>query len=239
MKTKKMFAPANNEATATSDTPTPKKVSRKSKLPTKDNDFGNLCTKVSDKWKTLPTLILLYITQAQFEGKGVNFNSTLAARQKAGGDQSPQAISLRNSDTSIDKAISGVKGYLKEKYEGDAPNYYPLFGIEKKGIAYKLPLDREKRKDLLDIIVAAIASEGFGTKKYGTAFWTQMKTDYTAQYKKASTTDGAVSSGVGNKNQLKEELTEVLESIINLIKANYPKTWEAELRNWGYQKENY
>ena len=92
---------------------------------------------------------------------------------------------------------------------------------------------------MLDIIIAAIASEGFGAKKYGTTFWTQMKTDYTAQWKKANTTDGIVSTDVGNKNQLKEELTEALESIINLIKANYPKTWEGELRNWGYLKGNY
>ena len=239
MKNKKMFAPANEEAITSGEATTPKKVSRKSKLPSKDNDFGSLCMKVSDTWKAQPTLTLLYVTQAQFEAKATTFNTTLAARQKAGGDQSPLAQLLRNSDMSIDKAISGVKGYLKEKYEGDAQSYYSLFGIEKTGATYKLPFDREKRKDLLDIIVNAIDNEGFATKKYGTAFWTQMKTDYLAQYKKASLTDGAVSSNVGNKNTLKEELREVLDSIINLIKANYPKTWEAELRNWGYQKENY
>ncbi|MCX6208074.1 MAG: hypothetical protein NTZ59_00890, partial [Bacteroidetes bacterium] len=228
MRTHKLFAPANNDGVAANDTPSPKKVNKKSKLPTKDNDFGNLCTKVNDKWKTLPTLTLLYITQAQFETKAALFNTTLAARQKAGGDRSPLTTQLKNTDATIDKAISGIKGYLKEKYEGDAEGYYALFGIQKIGKNYELPTDREKRKDMLDMIIAATASEGFGSKKYGTAFWTQMKTDYTAQWKKANTTDGSVSTGVGNKNQLREELTEVLDSIINLVKANYPKTWEGE-----------
>lgn len=239
MKTTKMLSPDNNTTPIGGDVPTPTKVNKKGKLPTKDNDFGNLCTKVNDKWKTLPALTLLYITQAQYDAKSLLFNSTLAARQKAGGDRSPITVQLKNSDANIDKAISAIKGYLKEKYEGDAASYYSLFGIEKVGKNYELPTDRDKRKDTLDIIIAAIASEGFGTKKYGTAFWTQMKTDYTTQYKKANTTDGSVSTGVGNKNELREELTEVLESIINLVKANYPKTWEGELRNWGFQKENY
>jgi hypothetical protein len=100
-----------------------------------------------------------------------------------------------------------------------------------KGRKFKLPMDRNKRKDLLDIIIAAIASEGFGSKKYGTAFWAQMQSAYTKLLTEANKTDGKVSSDVGSKNVLKEELTEVLDSFIYLIKANYRKNWEAELRN--------
>lgn len=240
MKTTKQFAPANTDSAANENATTPaKKVNKTSPLPTKDNDFGNLCTAVSDKWESIPALTLLFITQPQFKTKALLFNTTLASRQQAGGDRSPITVQLDNNDAVIDKGISGIKTYLKDKYEGDATSYYSQFGIEKKGAAYKFPIDRNKRKDLLDIIIAAIASEGFGAKKYGTAFWTQMKTDYTTQLKKANTTDSKVSSSVGSKNTLKDELTEALESVIHLIKANYPKTWEAELRNWGFLKGNY
>ena len=77
MKTRKLLSPANNDAAATGDTTLAKKVNKKSKLPIKDNDFGNLCTKVGDKWKTLPSLTLMFITQGQFETKAVSFNTCL------------------------------------------------------------------------------------------------------------------------------------------------------------------
>jgi hypothetical protein len=51
--------------------------------------------------------------------------------------------------------------------------------------------------------------------------------------------DGQVSTKVGSKNLLKEELEMVLNSLIHLIKANYPDSYEAELRNWGFQKNKY
>ena len=40
------------------------------------------------------------------------------------------------------------------------------------------------------------------------------------------------------KNKLKE-LNKTLRALINLIKANYPDTYKAELRTWGFQKEKY
>jgi hypothetical protein len=240
MKHSKKLSPNGSETTGAGNTPTPpKKVNKKGKLPSKDNDLGGLGRKVNKKWKTMSAITLLYITQAEFEGKVNLFESTLNSRQTTGGKRSPLTVQLKNKDAEIGQGISGIKTYLKDKYEKDAISYYSLFGIEKNGKDYRLPIDRDKRKNLLDIIIDAIATEGFGSKKYGTAFWTQMKTDYTKLLKEASDSDGSVSSDVGKKDVLKEEITEVLESIIYLIKGNYPKTWEAELRNWGFLKEHY
>jgi hypothetical protein len=240
MKQLKKVASKSSETTDASSTPiTPKKVNKKGKLPKKDNDFGTLSKAVNKKWKTMPAITLLYITQAEFEGKVNLFDSTLGNRQTTGGKRSPLTQQLKNKDALIRKGISGIKTYLKDKYEGDAISYYSLFGIEKIGKNYELPTDKDKRKDVLDIIITAIASEGFGNEKYGTAFWTLMKTDYTKLLKDANDNDSSVSSDVGKKTVLKDEIEEVLNSIIYLIKGNYPKTWEAELRNWGFLKEHY
>jgi hypothetical protein len=240
MKQLKKLSPNSSETTGASSTPiTPKKVNKKSKLPNKDNDFGALAKSANAKWKTMPAITLMYITQAQFEAKVNLFASTLGNRQTTGGKRSPLTVQLKNKDTLINKGLSGIKTYLKDKYEGDAISYYASFGIVKMGKNYKLPDDRDKRKDVLDIIITAIATEGFGSEKYGTTFWTQMKTDYTKLLKDASDSDSSVSSDVGKKTVLKDEIEEVLNSIIYLIKGNYPKTWEAELRNWGFLKEHF
>jgi hypothetical protein len=53
------------------------------------------------------------------------------------------------------------------------------------------------------------------------------------------TTDSTVSSEVGNINELKDKTITVLNSLVMLIRANNPYTYQTELRNWGFQKEKY
>ncbi len=88
-------------------------------------------------------------------------------------------------------------------------------------------------------MIDAIASNGFGNKEYGTTFWTTIKTNYDALLAQASGTDGTVATTVSNKNILKAELKKTLNAVINSLKAHYPDTYKAELRNWGLQKEKY
>jgi hypothetical protein len=240
MKTMKLHAPLDGEPTGggTTAVPTGSPKSKK-RVPVKDNDFGQLCQQVSSKWKENPGFVLRYITQAVFDAKVGSFNSTLSSKQKTSGDRPALTSQLAAADASIEKGISAVKGYLKEKYEADAPAYYAAFGIEKYGKSYIFPNDRNKRRNYLDMVVKAIALEGFGAKKYGTAFWTELQSSYSSMLTGASLADGQVSSKVGSKNLLKEELEMVLNSIILVIRANYPDNYEAELRNWGFQKNKY
>lgn len=240
MSTSKKIATGNSENGGEQNpSATNTQVNRKPSIPTKDSDFGTLLTNINNKWKTVPALTLLHITQPVFETKVILFNKTLADKQQASGNISPIASQLAEKDELINKGISGIKGYLKDKYEEKATSYYALFGIVKKGSRYVLPEDRDKREDALELIVNAIASEGFGSKKYGTSFWTQLKADYSALLTKANSNTGKVSTGVGTKNSLREELEEVVECIRHLIMANYPKNRDAELRNWGFVKEKY
>jgi hypothetical protein len=81
--------------------------------------------------------------------------------------------------------------------------------------------------------------EGFDTQKYGLAFWTEISTRYNDFLALSTATDGTVSSGVSNKNQLKKDLKKALNSLVLVIKGNFPDTYQAELRSWGFQKEKY
>ena len=50
---------------------------------------------------------------------------------------------------------------------------------------------------------------------------------------------GKVSKSVSQKDTAKLELRKVLEAVVYALKANFPDTFEAELRSWGFRKESY
>jgi hypothetical protein len=157
------------------------------------------------------------------------------------GSARPQLTkALQVVEKTIDEGIQNVKNYIVEKYKKDnAKSYYPSFGIVQKGSSFSLPKDQDGRSKALELLVEAIAENGFGDKQYGPAFWKTVQTEYDTLLETASATDSAISSKVGDKNMLKKEIKKALNSIIAVIRGNYPDTYKTELRNWGFQKEKY
>ena len=88
-------------------------------------------------------------------------------------------------------------------------------------------------------MLKGIVTHGFDADEYGTAFWQPIYDQYETALNQATTNDGNVSTKVSSKNTLKEELKKTLRALINVIKGNYPDTYKAELRAWGFQKEKY
>ncbi|GAB3740422.1 hypothetical protein GCM10027594_20400 [Hymenobacter agri] len=50
---------------------------------------------------------------------------------------------------------------------------------------------------------------------------------------------GCSTDATGQKDTAKLELRKVLQAVVYALKANYPDTFEAELRSWGFRKESY
>lgn len=221
--------------------PTPKPESSKTtNVPRSDVDLGNVAADVSNKWMATPGIMLLWKTLPVFAAEVTQYNTTLGERKSTGGGRKSITAQLKLADKEIETRTENVKGYLEEKYgKALAPSYYPAFGIAKEGNRYKLPLDRNARLLALDLMVAAINTEGFTSNTYGDAYWQGVRTNYNTLLNQAETTDSTVSGKVGTKNQLKKEIKKVLNALVLSIKANYPDTWKQELRVWGFQKEKY
>jgi len=239
MKTIKTNAPIVSEPAGGNTEVPVSKTNSKRRVPAKDHDFGHLCKYVSDKWKEHPAFTLLYIDQIEFEDLAEKYNSTLGVKHKTASNRPTLTGDLATADKAINRGITQIKGYLLDKYEEKATEHYAAFGIEHKGKSYRFPDDRNKRLDALVLIVGAIETEGFQNKKYGKQFWTDMHSNYETLLTSTNQTDSTVSNKVGNKNLLKNQLTEVLNSLIHIIIGNYPKNYKTELRNWGFQKEKY
>lgn len=91
----------------------------------------------------------------------------------------------------------------------------------------------------LALMEKAIKDEGFGKEKYGTTFWTDIIKAYETLATEASETDGTVSNKVGDKNKQIAQIKKVLNAITFMVRANFPETYQTELRNWGVQKEKF
>jgi hypothetical protein len=222
----------------TSEVQKPKPI-KKTNVPVADIDFGNLGAAVSTKWSASPWLTLQWTTSANFSSITTRYMASLDTRIKKGSSRPQVTKGLKILEKKMDEALPNIKSYLYEKYQKSAKNYYPAFGIIHKGTIFILPKDQDGRSKALELLVDAIDENGFGDKQYGSKFWKAIQTEYDQLLADAAATDSTISSNVGDKNVLKKEVKKVLNSIIAVIRGNYPDTYKTELRNWGFQKEKY
>lgn len=219
------------------------KSNTKPNIPKADTDFGTVADEAAKMWKINPWLTLQYIIQPLFKEKVDLYNELIGNKKNEGGDRPKYTVALQTINKEIDSSIKYIKGYLSEEHgeEGKevVQSYYPSFGIVQKGESFEIPMDASNRKIALELMLKAIKANNFEDRKYGLAFWTDIKTRYDAIVKTSRALDGGISDKVGDKNKLKAEIKEILLSLIDVIKGNFPKTYHQQLRKWGFQKEKY
>ena len=92
---------------------------------------------------------------------------------------------------------------------------------------------------LRDLLLSAVAKALFAKRDFGTAFWQTRFDEYKTLLGQTEGLVGKVSKSVSQKDTAKLELRRVLQAVVYALKANYPDTFEAELRSLGFRKENY
>ena len=216
------------------------KPNSKRTVPVADIDFGTLATNVATKWNATPGISLVWTTASEFLTQATAYNTELSLRMQVGGGRPQITKALKVLDATMDDALLYVKGYIVDTYKKEvAASYYHAFGIEHKKDKYLFPTDRNSRLASLELMLKGLADNGFNDKEFGKDFWTNIKIQYEGLVNQASTTDGVISTKVSTKNTFKTSLKKALNSLILVIKGNYPDTYKAELRTWGFQKEKY
>lgn len=219
---------------------TPKPIRRTSQLPDAEVALAALATTVSAAWQTSELPDLLWLTKADLAAQAASFAAHRDAAETAGDTRTPQSKRLQALDKQLDKGLQFVKAYLAEEHDADEGRaYYPEFGIEKASGSYRLPTVRAERVKALDKLLAALKTHDFGKKKYGTAYWQPLATEYAQLVQASTATAGQRSGKVSAKGQGELQLRRALRALIHHIKANYPDTFEAQLRTFGFQKESY
>jgi hypothetical protein len=208
-------------------------------LPQNDADFKTVAQAVAKSWISNPQITLVYTTANAFSELVDNFATTFSSKLNNKGNRPLVTVELKNLDAEIDTNSGYVKNYIENKYKKNAKSYYASFGFVYKNKRYAMPGDRNKRIESLKLMAQAIADNGFQEEEFGLDYWTKMITKYETAVDKAMSTDSQVSLKTSSKNELKKQVRKVFNSLLYVIRGNYPDTYKAEIRAWGFQKEKY
>lgn len=213
---------------------------KKRLLPGADIEVLVLAENVLPFWAN-SGLTLQWKALTAFQQEVNELKTILEERYAEGGMRQPITQQLVELDQEMDKRLKNVKNYILEAYEEEdlAKSYYAAFGIVRIGSNYKLPFDRDKRLVSLKMLIQELEAQGFADYKFGKAYWEGIYTKYQQLHQLAIQTDGGISEKVQRKNILLKTVKDTLQSLVYLIKANYPDRVNGVLREWGFQKERY
>ncbi|MBO0360290.1 hypothetical protein J0X19_20185 [Hymenobacter sp. BT186] len=233
-----MLAPTSEMSLVAPITTTPKR--RTSPLPTSAVALAALATKAATAWEGSDLPDLLWLSKADFTTLSVTYAQGRDEADAAGDQRTPQAQRLKELDKQVDKALNYVKSYLAEEYDTDEGRaYFSEFGIAREGKSYRLPAARTERVKAVAKLLVALKAHSFDKKKYGTAYWQPLATEYATLVQTSADAAGQRSGMVSAKDQSETQLRKALRALIHHLKANYPDTFEARLREFGFQKESY
>lgn len=207
--------------------------------PRKEQDLVTVATNAAQKFVTSP-LTLIYITAADFTNLVAQYRADIQTRLDTKGKRRPITVRLAELDNTINTAVENVKGYLVYKYQNkNAAQYYGNFGIMPSEQGYLLPKDRNARSLAIKTMIEGIQTHSFENEACGLLWWQNISASYKAALDEAAEVDGETSKLVAKKNATKAQVKKVLNSLVLLIKSNYPDDYAAKLREWGFQKEKY
>lgn len=221
-----------------------KPVNIKLLIPKNDGTLAEVSRLVATAWGLETWFTLRWKTQADLIQLVADFTSGLTERRNAAATRTPQSQRLQELDDEMDHALRILKSYISDdsgfdKARTDAR--LPGFGlVARKSGTLVLSTDRDERLVALrDMLLPAVAAAPFAAREFGTAFWQPRATEYAALLGQADGLAGKVSKSVSRKDAAKLELRKVLQAVVYALKANFPDTFEAELRSWGFRKESY
>ena len=202
--------------------------------------LSGVASTASEEWKLNQDLTLRHTKCNDFADMASQFHTGINNGLALSASIKPLEKEMKDLNKLITTGLPFVKNYLAEQHgkEG-ALAYYPKFGIVKEGDTYVLPTMQEKRDDSLVVLLKGIHDEGFEPKKYGKEYWQPISERYSVVLKQINDATRDLSKEVGDKKELARSIKRVLNSLILLIKANFPETYKAEMRKWGFLKEKY
>jgi hypothetical protein len=209
-------------------------------VPVKDADFKNVALAIANTWDATPGITLVWINAPQFRNLVTNYGTDLSERLSSGGDRPSQTFNLNQLDNLSNEAVKELRVYIQNKYKTTgAEAQYARYGIVKENRSWGLPKDRNKRVESVNLTIYALNKDGFGDLEYGTQFWTDIQHGYVIGLKNANANDSIISGKVSSKNELKKIIQKTMIALRYVIRGNYPDTYAAEFRKWGWQKEDY
>lgn len=225
-------------ATGAEGAPKPKKSNTKDVIPQGELELAILGLKAADSWDGSPLPGLLWCSKAQLRAAVLAFRTSIGLADEADDDLGPAARRLAELDLLIESSLKFVRNYLVEAHGSKkaAKGYYDAFGLTPDG---KLPAARPTRAEKLQKMVKALKKSDYDQSKYGTKYWADIVKEYAPLATTSSDVRSESAKETGTKNTQEEPLRKMLRALRQHIKTNFPETYQAEWRGFGYLKESY
>lgn len=232
-----MTTPSTTGAEGAATAPKAKKKV-KDVIPFGELELATLGLAAADAWDASPLPALLWCSKAQLRTAAVAFKASVGTAATAGQELSPAAARLAELDQLLDSSLKFVRNYLIETHEtkAKAKAYYASFGLTPGG---KLRPARPARVEDLTRLVAALKASDYDKAKYGTAFWQPLLKEYAPLVETSASSRSDTSVQAGAKNTQEKPLRKMLRALRQHVKTNFPDTYAAEWRSFGYLKESY
>jgi|GEM_PF-5554757 len=226
---------------------TPKPSRAKGYLPKGQVERAALGVAVAPKYAAdvaaLTGFGLVWTTAADFSTLATTAQAKVTEAGETQADRTPNAEAIDKLDEEINQRLGNVRKYLENAYEeaseATVRGYLGQLGFRLQHGSYVFPRGQKDRLDALDILLKGLVKHGIDGRKFGLEYWTDMRGKYKQALKDAGDDAGTVSTVVDKKNELLDQLTETLTAIYYLLRAQFPKSWKAKLRAYGFQEEGY
>jgi len=219
---------------AEQSTPQSEKAKPKVWIPNNPVELSATAKRAQKSWKD-SGLTVIWTTPDELGNDIVQFDADLNGDSTTRADLNPVTARINELDAIAATHLSYIKNYISNEYgKRNAPSYYSQFGVEKVKGSYKFPKTRELRLIAYDRTVDALITHKLDQNKYGVAFWKPIADEYRELLQTSGTTTTTTYKHLSNKNILKAKVRKTLRAIMDLIKANYPDTYENEYRIWGF-----
>ena len=232
--------PTNNLPVTENITKTEKKRKYQPMIPRSHSGISLLGKAVEKKWHTNTDLKLVWLTADALASKVDEHEIAFTTKEVKNANTHPMSERLGELDEEMNEKIELVKNWIKfVENKTRIGAYLPAYGILRNTRGSKLPSRRDRRILALPILINKLKETNYpADKPANIAYWENMLEEYTSLYNQKNETKGEVSVHVSSKNELKDDLNEMLTAIVNGIRANFPRKADAMLREWGFLKEN-
>lgn len=168
----------------------------------------------------------------------------LAATQAKGtaADQRPALTAAKKQAIAAMSApLTELRALLKKKFKDGYEAYYPQFGLVRQGKNWDLPRDHDDLiAALRDQLLPALTQHGLAADPdAGTAVWQPLLAQLGTAHTQALALDTARSAATTVTGPQDEQTTKALRALYHLDQAQFPDTWEGELRAWGWRKTGF
>jgi len=216
------------------------KIKRRSIIPTKEIALLALSNSVQPKW-AITKMFLEYATPDDLAALNQELELAISAKGTSSRQRNPIAIELKEMDQQLEIVITIYKALMIAHFRSKrlAAQRFTEFSIVKNSGRFSLPTDRTARIAAIPVFMSAIEQYGITHSQYDLTWWADFQTKYTDLIAQTKDTVIDISNKVGNKTELKQQVSKILRSITKLIEAHFPDTYQRKLRDYGFLREMY